>query len=336
MAIRKWLVGMVVLTLSEATALADVLSIDTVLVGNPGNAADDTGAGVVDHAYNIGMYEVTAAEYTAFLNAVAAENDTYGLYNTQMSAFNQGCNIQRSVSSGSYVYSVAADRANRPVNFVSWGDAARFANWLHNGQPTGAQDNNTTEDGAYELNGATSQSALMAITRQNDARWFLPTANEWYKAAYYDGVDSVYYNYPMGTDAVPNNGNPGGDTGNTANYGDSDGNFTVGSPYWSTPVGHFGLSDSPYGTFDQGGNVWEWNESADGGRQGRGVRGGSWGDGLDGLLASYGRGYDPTFESNIGFRVASSEPIPEPSTIVGLISMGLVGLAIAWRRRKRK
>jgi formylglycine-generating enzyme required for sulfatase activity len=43
---------------------------------------------------------------------------------------------------------VVADWADRPVNYVSWGDAARFANWLHNGQPSGAQDLTTTEEGA--------------------------------------------------------------------------------------------------------------------------------------------------------------------------------------------
>ena len=65
-----------------------------------------------------------------------------------------GCKIQRIGTAGSYTYSVAADRANRPVNWVSWGDAARFTNWLHNGQPIGAQGLGTTENGAYYLNGA--------------------------------------------------------------------------------------------------------------------------------------------------------------------------------------
>jgi len=119
--------------------------IETVPVGNPGNP-DDTRyrspryvAGGVDYVYNIGKYEVTAGQYTEFLNAVA-DTDTYGLYNTNMTSSggnDKGCNIQRSGSSGSYTYSVASDWANRPVNFVSWGDAVRFCNWLHNGQPTG-------------------------------------------------------------------------------------------------------------------------------------------------------------------------------------------------------
>jgi formylglycine-generating enzyme len=65
-------------------------SLETVPVGNPGNAADTrvmndttTGYGAVDHAYNIGKYEVTAGQYCEFLNA-KAKFDQYGLYNTSM------------------------------------------------------------------------------------------------------------------------------------------------------------------------------------------------------------------------------------------------------------
>ncbi len=40
-----------------------------------------------------------------------------------------------------------------------------------------------------------------------------------------------------------------------------------------TPVGAFTQADSYYGTYDQGGNVWEWNDTIIG--SSRGVRGGS-------------------------------------------------------------
>ncbi|MBN1763620.1 MAG: SUMF1/EgtB/PvdO family nonheme iron enzyme, partial [Sedimentisphaerales bacterium] len=111
------------------TGAALGVEIETVTVGYTCNLPDSTGYGAMDYKYDIGIYEVTAGQYTEFLNAVAA-TDTYGLYNPAMWTDEDGCKIQRSGSSGSYSYSVAAEWANRPVNFVCWGDAARFANWL--------------------------------------------------------------------------------------------------------------------------------------------------------------------------------------------------------------
>ncbi len=316
---------------------AQAVIIETVRVGNPGNSNDTeqmndgtTGYGGVDYVYNIGKYEVTAGQYTEFLNAVAAE-DTYGLYNGSMWSSDDGCKIQRSGSSGSYSYSVAGDRMHRPVNFVSWGDATRFANWLHNGQPTGGQGNSTTENGAYFLDGATSNADLMAITRQANATWVIPTENEWYKAAYYDGASSVYYDYPTGSDSVPSNDLINPDPGNNANFY-QDG-YTIGSPYYMTVVGEFENSDSPYGTFDQGGNVWEWNETVIDGGSYRSARGGFWErDSLHLPASVRTTGATPTYDyAGIGgFRVAS---VPEPGGIT-LLVCGLIAGLIWWRRRK--
>ncbi len=110
---------LVVGVLLGVNADAQAVTIDWVTVGNPGNVNDDTGYAGVPYKYRISTYEVTAGQYTEFLNAVAA-TDTYGLYNASMWSDTQGCKIQRSGSSGSYSYSVAADRADRPVNYVSW------------------------------------------------------------------------------------------------------------------------------------------------------------------------------------------------------------------------
>ncbi|MHC4698185.1 MAG: SUMF1/EgtB/PvdO family nonheme iron enzyme, partial [Planctomycetota bacterium] len=249
-----------VVLLAAASVHAEVV-IETVTVGNPGNAGEDSGdcvpggwgpcreCGAVDYVYNIGKFEVTAGQYTEFLNAVAA-TDTYGLYNTYYmpnpAPPDYGCNIQRTGLSGSYSYSVAGDWADRPVNGVSWGDAARFANWLHNGQPTAAQGPGTTEDGSYALNGATSNAALLLIVRDPDAIWVIPSEDEWYKAAYYDGGSGVYYDYATGSDSVPvSEACPGGS--NSANYWDV---WYAVPPFWRNEVGCYVSSASPYATFD--------------------------------------------------------------------------------------
>ena len=182
---------------------------------------------------------------------------------------------------------MAADWANRPVNYVSFWDAARFANWLHNGQPTGPQGPGTTEDGAYHDVGNQT-----LFGRNAGAKFFIPTEDEWYKAAYHDktaGLAASYFDYPTGTNAVPGNDiNETTNPGNNANYYISD--YAIGSPYYRTVAGEFELSDSPYGTFDQGGNVWEWNETTVSSSS-RGLRGGSFDDDSDILHASY-RDYD--------------------------------------------
>jgi formylglycine-generating enzyme len=326
---------------------AGLASLQLVTVGNPENLGDVRYStkpfGRVDYAYSIGMYDVTAAQYCEFLNAVAA-NDSYGLYDARMdydvNPTARGCNIKRSGSPGSYTYSVASDWANRPVNYVSWGDAARFSNWLQNGQPMGPQGSSTTEDGSYYLNGATTYDALMAVTRKAGARWVLPTENEWYKAAYYDPGKpggAGYWDYPTRSNTVPSNEGADGytDPGNHVNYSNGS-SYTIGSPYWRTNVGEFENSASAYGTFDQGGNVAQWNETivcVD--VAGRGCRGGGFSAteyGLRAALCVYSSGVDREYRDT-GFRVATV-PVPEPGSLAMLLASAISLLAYAWRRGK--
>lgn len=310
------------------------ISIETVTIGNPGNPgeqsrlqhADPTFYGGVEHTYRIGKYEVTAAEYAAFLNAVAA-TDPYALYNPNMGTNADGCGIVRSGSPGSYTYSVAPDRADRPVNYVNWGDAARFANWLHNGQPVGPQGPATTEDGSYFVNGAMLDGQLDDIVRSPGATWVIPTENEWYKAAYHknDGVTANYWNFPTRSDVGPSNTLVDPDPGRNATFAVGAA-LTIGAPYYRTEKGAHENSASPYGTFDQAGNVHEFNETVLE-HHIRGVRGGSysWNNSMA-VWDRYNDFYVSDHFRDLGFRVAL---VSDPG-VTNLLAFDAAGTYFEW------
>jgi sulfatase modifying factor 1 len=295
-------------------------SLQFVTVGDPGNAPDTTvmndqttGYGAVSYVYRIGKYDVTAAQYAVFLNAVAA-TDTYGLYNKNMVNANVpsvAAGIIQSGSPGSYSYSIVAGHENFPINYLPWGAAARFVNWLQNGQPMGAEGPGTTETGAYSLNGATSSAALMAVVRNSNAKFFIPSEDEWYKAAYYKGggTSAGYWVYPTQSNTVPSNVLSASGT-NNANFGHSS----------LSPVGLFVSSPGPYGAFDQGGDVFQWNEAKIG-TEFRGYRGGAFNLGST-SIASSSRDDEGvlTYDGGAGLRVASNASVPEPSAFVMVIA----------------
>lgn len=312
-------VGATLVTAVDAAPLA----IPSVSVGNAGNAKDPlTGLGAVAYEYQIGKNEITNGQYARFLNA-KAKSDPYGLYNPNMGTDLNHAGISRSGVSGSYQYAVISGRGPYPVTYVSWFDAARFCNWLHNGQA-----GRSTETGAYPLRGAVSG----IIRKTTVAKYWIPTQNEWYKAAYYDPTkDGVggYWRYATQTSSLSRN-SPG--VAGSANYFDGDyagsGTATIPTGIAVKAVGSYGLiSDSYYGTNDQSGNVMEWNDAVIASSS-RGARGGAWFNQAADLRSSVGKSYSPDGEyGGVGFRVSSG---PSKSSLLLIFSSGLFTL-----RRKR-
>ena len=321
------------------------VTIDMVTVGDPGNTADTTGdpnpAGAVADSFQIMKFEFTNQQYTDFLNSVAA-TDTYSLYNTRMGSNARG-GITQSGASGSYTYAIRTNMGDKPVNYVSWFDAARVANWYQNG----ATSSSNTEDGAYTL--VDGQTTGTAPARNNGATFYIPTEDQWYKAAYYKGggTSAGYWDYATQSDTAPTAVTAGvtgigsaGSTGNLANY--SDGADWNGENGNVTTVGTNGVS-SAYDVFDMSGNIWEWNDLdglASSGSS-RGVRGGYWSSfSAFSLSSSLGLATDPFDENdNYGFRLASpvSSPsaIPEidPNSIGSVLALVLGSLGLLERRR---
>ncbi|MDX9702362.1 MAG: SUMF1/EgtB/PvdO family nonheme iron enzyme [Candidatus Auribacterota bacterium] len=335
--IFAYMIGLLLLGISQ-NALS--FSFDDpdywAVVGNTGNASDiqtvwgqSMEFGSVDYTYRIGKYEITTAQYVEFLNSVASYSDPRDLYNLNMSIeYNPDTlydGISRITNEDRCTYMANEGWENKPVVYISWYDILRFVNWLHNGRPIGLQDTGTTEYGAYDMSFQSTNPEN--IVRLEGAKYWLPSEDEWYKAAYYDpdlyDGHGGYWSFPTGTNIPPDNKDPDNDTGNSANYYSA--GFSVGDPYYSTAVGAYGNSISPYGTYDQAGNVWEWNESLIG--INRSLRGGSWPNPLFNLSASNRNYYLPTAESyHIGARIAGKyEPcaIPEPLTLV-LLSASLI------------
>lgn len=282
---------------------ANIFSIEFVEIGNPRNAADDTGFGSVAYTYNLGKYEISR-EQIEKANAVG----DLGISLYDMSMF-------------------GGNGMNRPATGIGWNEAARFVNWLNTSQGFQAAYNFTTSGANYYITlWAAGQYSGNNQFRHKDAYYFLPSMDEWYKGSYYDpnkAGGAGYWNYATGSDSAPTAVNVG-TAANTAVYSQT----FVRGPADVSDAG--GLS--PYGTMAQGGNVWEWMETAydqdnDLADENRAYSGGSWDSQTFDLDRSAPLSGSPVGESswfsNFGFRVAS---IPEPSSFLLLVVGGTVVL----------
>jgi formylglycine-generating enzyme required for sulfatase activity len=287
---------------------ANSFDVEFVTIGNPGNPPDanPNPAGAVPYSYRIGKYEISEQ----MIDKANAESALAG----------NPLNITKDTRGPDY-----------PATSVTWYEAAKFVNWLNTStgsvpayQFDGSGDFQlwTPSDAGYDPNN---------LYRNSLAKYFLPSLNEWHKAAYYDPMAGVYHQYPTGSDAVPDGIDFVGDPMFEAVF---DGGYNQGAPNIITNVGVAG----PYGTFGQGGNAFEWNETAgdrdnDSGGEHRTIFGGSWATFVNVLEAGYtGGGIAPTFEANsLGLRVV--EIVPEPRSFF-LVAAAIAGL-VASRMRRR-
>ncbi len=283
----------------------DPVRMDMVVVSNAHNAADSTGYGSVHYAFRIGQCEVNNSQYAQFLNVVdPGGSNNLQLYSAQMAVSARGGITNTAAATTGAHYSVRSNMGDKPVNFVSYWDAARFVNWLHNGQGPGG-----TESGAYDLPSLYPTNATVA--RQPGARYFLPSEDEWYKAAYFDGGLKQYWLYPLRTNAAPRVAlcDSAGAISNGAN---AVVNYALGAA-WNgvtgtvTTVGSAGAGSATfYGALDMAGNVYEWNEGVPSSEQ-RGIRGGAWYSSEVFLRSTARNGFAPTYElDDVGFRVAGA------------------------------
>ncbi|MEZ4334413.1 MAG: SUMF1/EgtB/PvdO family nonheme iron enzyme [Myxococcota bacterium] len=328
---------------SPAQPLHAEVVFDWVAIGEVGNACDPQPAqaicpGAVAYDYAIARFEVTNAQYAEFLNAVDPTGaNLLALYDPFMGidAAGGGIDLVSGNPAGAkYVVKTSGGFggtgfASKPVTYIAFYDAIRFVNWLENGQ--GSAD---TESGSYTLLGGTPiPSNDTSVARNPGATIVLPDDDEWYKAAYSDPVSSGYFDDPTGTGTTTTCGPPSA----FPNQANCAGPSVDGT----TDVGSYPGSPSPYGTFDQGGNVYEWNETLVF-EFARGIRGGAYGAPVALLAAS---SFDPSWPGNSppvgGFRVASlaaAPPVPTSSNRLApvLLVVGLLIAGVAWLRRRAR
>ncbi len=266
-------------------ALADIFgsgenqfTIDFVPIS--GSTNPTSGYGIVNSDYRMGTYEVSNAQFAKF-------------------------------ASNSNIYWTGADV---PSNSVSWFEAAQFVNYLNT---------STGNPAAYKFSSSTFSVWDVTDTgydasnpyRNSNAIYFLPTEDEWVKAAYWNGTNIQTWSNASTGDLIEGLPNP-----TKWNYSSS-----VGNEPWNATSGVKELNN----TYNMMGNVMEWTESPwNSGNylsdSGRGLRGGSYYYDNYGLALSYRDDVvTPDFEHRaVGFRVAS---IPEPTT---LLLLGLGGLVL--------
>ncbi len=293
----------IVLIVAPLAASAQV-TMDWSAVGGPGNAADSNGYGAVSYSYDIGTYDVTVDQYVTFLNAKANGGDPLQLYNGNMSDPYYGGVLYNPTAADGSKYSAMPGDGNHPINYVSGFDAFRFANWMNNGQ-----GNADTESGAYTLLGDTPiPSNFQSVTRSAGAAIFIPTVNEWYKAAYFNPSTHSYFKYPTSSNSAPVATTPTA-AANSANFLGQPNSLNPLAPDNLTNVGAYSATTSPSGAFDMGGNVFQWNETSvpvTGGRIALDLRGGSFTDNSIALQSSSTFFNDPVADFwLVGFRLAS-------------------------------
>ncbi len=314
--------------------------IDFVTIGSPGNAAYTGpapfgvvgGRGRVDYEYRIGKYEITTAQWVEYVNTFSTQSAELQFYATPVF---WGAESDPTYSGPGRRYRLRAEaKADmRPVVGITWRDAARYCNWLHNGKTSAFA---STQNGAYETSTFTRNadgSWNDQATRSAGAKYWIPSLDEWIKAAHFDprknGGTGGWWQYNNGSDVSPIAGPPGVGTANTG--------FTLPSfGEYEIPLGSYSAT-SPWGLFDVAGTLSEFTEEiVQQGTFRERVTKGSWardqfytpGNGETDRVWHLGATQPDSIFG--GLRIASS--IPSPGTSI-LILLAFGRLTTASRRR---
>lgn len=332
--------------------------IEFVSIGALGNApwqGDGTegdraiGRGQVNYQYSIGKFEVTSAQWTEFFNAAYDRPANDRLPHLIPPTF-WGAVPATPNTSGGLRWAVPAGNEMRPVGNISWRMAAMYCNWLHNDKST---DRGAFLNGAYDVNtfGYSGTTFTDQLTHNSGARYWIPTRDEWLKAAHYDpnkpnvdGTVGGWWKYSITSDSPIAYGPPGvsvragGQVSGPDPNGplaESNGNWNPSSFPGYSPydilLGAYANATSPWGLYDTSGATGEWTEGANLAGTGRIAEGATWSSLGTGAADTiyYSGGLFPSYSGgDYGFRIASSVPSPGASVL-------LLGAVFVANRRRR-
>ncbi len=203
----KFLLSITIIFLSATSANCfdifgvgpDQFEIEFASIGDPGNFADTTGipnpVGAVDYSFRMGKYEISeeiidraTAQSMALGNALNLSHDNRG--------------------------------GNRPATSLTWLDAARFVNFLNTSTGNSEAYKFDTAGNFFVWDAADVGYNPNNRYRNTQAKYFLPSVDEWYKSAYYNPSTGEYYDYPTGSNNTPDGIDFVGDTNFDAVFND--------------------------------------------------------------------------------------------------------------------
>lgn len=197
---------------------------DWAVIGDPGNHSflvppepgpprPPTHIGRVNYRYRISKTEVTTEQWFGFIQAFAPYIDEVTSSPAINPYLNGGIAFDGRDPDGVPTYRLIDDLKDRPMGLVGWGMAALYANWLHNGRESSREAFTT---GAYDIDlfGEGRGESGIAAHRNEGARYFIPTRDEWTKAVYWDPDrfgegEGGFWMYPDSSDTAPEIGLPG-------------------------------------------------------------------------------------------------------------------------------
>lgn len=221
------------------------------LLNNPGS---------VGYEYRIASLETRTSQFVEFMNVLGSLAPDTALIAIP-SSWGAGGSV---LPDGTVRFTQFSEASGEwPVAGISWRVAAIYTNWLHNDKAAtlDALNNGAYDTSTFMTDPSSPPNLLDQATRNPDAKYWIPSIDEWLKAAHYDpnkhgpGAGG-WWDFPNGTDDPLTPGLPGEPGAQTS--------YQLNDPALNEltiPVGAYPNTLSPWSLLDVSGGATEWTET---------------------------------------------------------------------------